>query len=100
MSSNRKKVNPFVVKPVTSNIPSYKVPDRNAHHTIVSSKHTGVFACGQDVTQKRYSDEMLERELKAQEEIERKKKRVSIAYNKGAYQYITDGTDPKDIGKK
>jgi hypothetical protein len=100
MKSNKRKVNPFVVKPVTSNMPSYKVPDRNAHHTIVSSKHTGVFACGPDVTQKRYSDEMLERELKAQEEIERKKKRVSIAYNKGNYVYLTEGFNPKDIGKK
>ncbi len=33
-------------------------------------------------------------------EIENKKKRVAIAFNKGAYQYISDGDDPTAIGKK
>lgn len=33
-------------------------------------------------------------------EIIAKSKRVAIAYNKGAYQYITDGADTTDIGKK
>jgi len=33
------------------------------------------------------------------EEIERKKKRVAIAYNKGSYQYITDNDDTTAIGK-
>jgi hypothetical protein len=34
------------------------------------------------------------------DEIIAKSKRVAIAYNKGAYQYITDDTDPVSIGKK
>jgi hypothetical protein len=33
-------------------------------------------------------------------EIERKKTRVAPAYNKGAIQYLTDGTDPATIGRK
>ena len=33
-------------------------------------------------------------------EIERKKTRVAPAYNKGAVQYLTDGTDPATIGRK
>lgn len=33
-------------------------------------------------------------------EIERKKKKVAPAYNKGAVQYLTDGTDPATIGRK
>ena len=33
-------------------------------------------------------------------EIERKKNRVAPAYNKGATQYITDGADPKTLGRK
>lgn len=33
-------------------------------------------------------------------EIERKKTRLVPAYNKGAVQYVTDGTDPRYIGKK
>ena len=33
-------------------------------------------------------------------EIERKKKKVAPAYNKGAVQYLTEGTDPTTIGRK
>jgi hypothetical protein len=33
-------------------------------------------------------------------EIERKKTRVAPAYNKGATQYITEGTDPTTLGRK
>lgn len=33
-------------------------------------------------------------------EIEAKAKRVAPAFNKGAIQYITDGTDPATLGKK
>lgn len=32
------------------------------------------------------------------EAILAKSKRIAIAYNKGAYQYVTDETDPKTIG--
>jgi hypothetical protein len=46
------------------------------------------------------TDEMIAREKAAQEEIERKKKRVAVLYNKGAYQYITDEMDPKTFGRK
>lgn len=33
-------------------------------------------------------------------EIINKSKRIGIAYSKGSYQYITEGTDLKTIGKK
>jgi hypothetical protein len=33
-----------------------------------------------------------------QDAIIAKSKRIAIAYNKGAYQYVTDGTDPKTLG--
>jgi hypothetical protein len=33
-------------------------------------------------------------------EIERKKTRIAPAYNKGAVQYISDGTDPTTLGRK
>lgn len=29
-----------------------------------------------------------------------KSKRIAIAYNKGAYQYVTDDTDPKSLGSR
>lgn len=48
----------------------------------------------------RYSGEMLEREKKAQEETERKKKSVAPLANKMGYQYITDPADAKTIGRK
>ena len=34
------------------------------------------------------------------QEIERKKSCLAPAYNKGAVQYVTPGTDPRYIGKK
>jgi hypothetical protein len=37
-------------------------------------------------------------EQEAQVESERKSRRIAIAYDKGAYQYITDADDPKDFG--
>jgi hypothetical protein len=43
---------------------------------------------------------MLERELAAQKEIERKKQCVAPAYNKGAYQYVGSEEQAKWIGKK
>lgn len=46
------------------------------------------------------SPEMEERERLARQETERKKKRVAVLYNKGAYQYISDEMDPTTIGKK
>ncbi len=47
-----------------------------------------------------YEGEMLERELLALEEIERKKKRVAIICPKSSYQYITDESLLRDLGKK
>lgn len=32
--------------------------------------------------------------------IDRKKRQVGVAYNKGAYQFITEGTDTTTLGKK
>jgi hypothetical protein len=48
----------------------------------------------------RYEGEMAEREAVAQKEIERKKMQVAPMYSKGAYQYITEGTDLKTLGRK
>lgn len=49
---------------------------------------------------KQVSEEMQKREQAAQAEIEHKKSRVAPLFNKGAYQYITDEYDTKDIGRK
>lgn len=41
-----------------------------------------------------------EREAAAQQEIERKKKRVGVLVNKSGYQYLTEDTDLTTLGKK
>ena len=45
-------------------------------------------------------EEYARREALAQQEIERKKKRVGILVNKSCYQYITDETDLTTLGRK
>lgn len=47
----------------------------------------------------KYTGELLERELKAQEEIEKKKKRVAPLH-KSNYIYIDDGINPAGLGRK
>lgn len=41
-----------------------------------------------------------EREALAQQETERKKKRIAPLYSKGPYQYLTDEADPTTLGRK
>jgi len=47
----------------------------------------------------KYEGEMLEREINAQKEIEKKKLRVAPLH-KSNYIYITDETDPAGLGRK
>lgn len=46
------------------------------------------------------NEEHEQREQVAAKEIEEKRKRVGIAYNKGGYVYLTDNTDAETLGKK
>jgi hypothetical protein len=48
----------------------------------------------------KYQGELAAREALAQKEIDKKKKCTGVLYNKGAYQYITEGMDPTTLGKK
>lgn len=64
------------------------------------SLNGGVAPAHTSTVRPRYEGEMLDRELKAKEEIERKKTQVAPLYNKGGYMYITEGTNPRDIGRK
>jgi hypothetical protein len=52
------------------------------------------------VERKEVSPEMEIREKIAQAEIQKKKSRVAILYNKGGLQYISDEMDPKTFGRK
>ena len=49
---------------------------------------------------KEMTPEMVLREEIAQAEIQKKKSRVAILYNKGGLQYISDEMDPKTFGRK
>lgn len=44
--------------------------------------------------------ELAAREALAQEEKDRKRKRLAPLYNKGPVQYITDDADPTELGRK
>lgn len=60
--------------------------------------------CGEPFSVKRkrlgYSTCLKCGDKEAASKITEKSKRVAIAFNKGAYQYITPGTDLTSIGKK
>lgn len=73
---------------------------RAREELVINSVRTTESCTGPSIERPRYEGEMLEREQSAMEEIERKKKRVGITVNKGAYQYLTPGMDPKTLGKK
>lgn len=76
--------------------PSYVVPVRNSGKNISHMpRHSPV------TTEKvELSEEMLAREMLAREEIERKKKCVAPAFNKGAYTYIASEEQAKWVGRK
>lgn len=48
----------------------------------------------------RYEEDMAIREAAAQQEIERKKKRVAVVCHKSGYQYVGEAEDPRTFGKK
>lgn len=57
---------------------------------------------GRDACTKRPSvmDNLTQETPETRAEILRKAASIAPAYNKGAYQYITDGTDPTTLGRK
>lgn len=74
-----------ISKPYRREVPDYPSAPLTSHVPKAKPRYTGV---------------MAERERIAQEEIEKKKKRVAPSFNKGPYQYITDETDLKTMGRK
>ncbi len=90
--------------PVTPEAKRVYVPAKSyrpdAGERKIPSRNNGVEPVRKPNVLVKYTDDMAVREAEAQVEVERKKKRIAPMYNKGAYQYVTDGTDPKDIGRK
>lgn len=85
-------------RPILSD-PLSKVLAFNSDRTVAHVRSPSYAPIGAPQPRLKYTGKMAEREAKAQLEIEKKKKKVAIPYNKGGYQYI-DGYDPKDLGKK
>jgi hypothetical protein len=77
-----------------SNIPSYTYEQRNTSLKITSATAPAVVS-----TKVEYEGEMAERERIAQEEVNRRKKCVAPAYNKGAYTYVSTEEQAKWIGR-
>ncbi len=80
---------------------SARIPDYNFDDP--TKDIPSVVTAGSDrrATEKKvYAPEMEAREIAAQAEKDRKRRRLAVAYNKGPVMYITDGTDPKDLGRK
>lgn len=77
--------------------PSYEVENSTAHFERGLESVAGIAA-------KRSIDDYRWRKMEESSEAiqaaEAKKKRVGLPYSKGAYQYLTDGSDPSDHGKK
>lgn len=86
------------VKPSTPKLPSYKIPKELDHSVYKSSSDFS----GIHPTRNSIMDpiSLLREDEETRNAIIEKSKRIAIAYNKGSYQYITDGTDPKTIGRK
>lgn len=78
----------------SSKIPSYRRDER----IIPSITSTGMINVSRNSVMEPMN--LAKESDEVREAIIAKSKRIAIAYNKGAYQYVTDDTDAKTIGKK
>lgn len=79
-------------------IPKYEYDDKSKARSIPSA--TAVAAPTKIETDYTDNPELAAREVLAQQEKDRKRKRLAPAYNKGPVMYITDGMDPAELGRK
>jgi hypothetical protein len=77
-----------------------KVPPGRETPKYPSVHSQGYVQLGVSISKPRLSPEMQEREAKALVEVERKKKRLAIPYNKGPYMLLTPESDIATLGKK
>lgn len=82
---------------IKSKLPSYRIPPELDHSKYKSATYNSYHP-----TKKSIMDPVsLSKESEeTRTEIIAKSKRIAIAYSKGAYQYVSDGTDPTTIGRK
>lgn len=79
-------------------IPRYEYDDNVGIRSLPSAHEAPEVLHAVPVYEK--GSELAVREQLAQDEKDRKRKRLAPLYNKGPVQYITDDADPKEIGRK
>jgi hypothetical protein len=87
-NSNRQGSKSKLLSPVPYRRETPPIPSATIKDTIIHPER------------KEMSPEMKMREELAQAEIQKKKSRVAVLYNKGGLQYISDEMDPKTFGRK
>lgn len=76
-----------------------KFPDLSVRKTLQTSDKIVAGGYKRSIDDYKWRREAAETAATIQE-IERKKKQIAPAYNKGAYQYIVEDTDLKALGNK
>lgn len=79
-------------------IPSLQIPEGRSTSHIKSLDPTNMSPC--PVTSIMDPKTLAKESKETREAIIAKSKRIAPAYNKGAAQFISDGMDPTDIGRK
>jgi len=73
-------------------------PPRSESEVVMQAKSLETNACFTSRVSMTDAAVLAKEPEHVREAIIAKSKRIAIAYNKGAYQYVTDETDPKTIG--
>lgn len=80
-------------------MPNYSVrPPRPGSEVVMQAKSLQTSACFTARKSMTDAASLAKEPEHVREAILAKSKRIAIAYNKGAYQYVTEETDPKTIG--
>lgn len=82
----------------TTYVPKYSRPPRPGSEEVMQAKSLQTNACFTSRVSMTDAAVLAKEPEHVREAIIAKSKRIAIAYNKGAYQYVTDETDPKTIG--
>lgn len=78
--------------------PTTRRPPRPGSEVVMEAKSLQTNACFTARQSMTDAATLAKEPEHVREAIIAKSKRIAIAYNKGAYQYVTDETDPKTIG--
>jgi hypothetical protein len=97
IATSNKKARQAFAESTDTLVFSYTAPRRGSTVDHIPSKDTYKHIIKHKVVE--LPEDMIEREKQAQAEIERRKKCIAPAFNKGPYQYISNADQAKHIGK-